>query len=79
LSKMSFAIVQTLFSKLERRYGHSMVEDVNRTMKSIRYEPGHYYLEVEEIAELERPPMIEVPEYRQKWGLPELESEAATE
>jgi hypothetical protein len=52
-----------------------MVEDVNRTMKSIRYEPGHYYLEVEEIAELERPPMLEVPEYRQKRGLPEPEAE----
>lgn len=79
LSKMSFAIIQTFFSKLERRYGHSMVEDVNRTMKSIRYEPGHYYLEVEEIAELERPPMIEVSEYRQKRGLPEPEVEAVAE
>lgn len=70
LSKMSFAIIQTLFSKLERRYGHSMLLDVNRTMKSVFYEPGHFYLQVEEIAELERPPMIEIPEYRQKWGLP---------
>ncbi|HEX6387298.1 MAG TPA: glucosyl-3-phosphoglycerate synthase, partial [Anaerolineae bacterium] len=75
LSKMSFAIIQTFFSKLERRYGHEMLQDVNRTMKSIRYESGHYHLEVEEIAELERPPMIEIPEYRQKRGLPELEVE----
>lgn len=71
LSKMAFAIVQALFSKLERRYGREMLEDVNRTMKTIRYEPGHFYLDVEEIAELERPPMIEIPEYRQKRGLPE--------
>ena len=32
-------------------------------MKLIRYEPGHIFLEVEEIAERERPPMIEIPEY----------------
>jgi nucleotide-binding universal stress UspA family protein len=72
LSQMSFAIIQTLFSKLERRYGHEMLHDVNRTMKTVRYEPGHFFLEVAEIAELERPPMIEIPEYRQKIGLPLL-------
>jgi glycosyltransferase involved in cell wall biosynthesis len=69
LSKMSFAITQTLFSKLERRYGHPMLLDVNRSMKTVLYEPGHFYLQVEEIAELERPPMIDIPEYREKWGI----------
>jgi glucosyl-3-phosphoglycerate synthase len=73
LSKMSFAIIQTLFSKLERRYGHPILLDVNRTMKTVFYEPGHFHLQVEEIAELERPPMLAVPEYRQKRGLPLLE------
>jgi glucosyl-3-phosphoglycerate synthase len=71
LSKMSFAIIQTLIRKLERRYGQAMLEDVNRTMKIIRYQPSHYYLTVEEIAELERPPMIEIPEYRQLRNLPD--------
>ncbi|MBN2500079.1 MAG: glucosyl-3-phosphoglycerate synthase [Anaerolineales bacterium] len=72
LSKMSFAIIQTLIRKLERRYGQAMMEDVNRSMKIVRYEPGQYYLEVEEIAELERPPMLEIPAYREKMGLPPL-------
>ena len=35
-------------------------------MKIVHYEAGHYFLAVEEIAELARPPMIEIPEYRQK-------------
>ena len=69
LSKMSFAIIQTLIHKLERRYGQELLEDVNRTMKIVRYEPGRYYLDVEEIAELERPAMVDIPEYRQKRGL----------
>jgi len=30
----------------------------------IRYASGGYFLDVEEIAERERPPMIEIPEYR---------------
>jgi glucosyl-3-phosphoglycerate synthase len=68
LSKMSFAIIQTVVHKLEKRYGQAMMEDVNRTMKLIRYEPGHLFLDVEEIAELERPPMVDLPEYKSRLG-----------
>jgi glucosyl-3-phosphoglycerate synthase len=68
LSKMSFAIIQAVIRKLERRYGREILEDVNKTMKLIRYEPGRLFLEVEEIAELERPPMLEITEYVQKFG-----------
>ena len=63
LSKMSFAIIQTVMRKLERRFERVFVAEVNKTMKLIRYEAGGYFLEVEEIAERERPPMIEVADY----------------
>lgn len=66
LSKMSFAIIQTVMHKLERRYGWNMLEEVNKTMKLIRHEPGRFYLDVEEIAERERPPMMELPEYKER-------------
>lgn len=64
LSKMSFAILQAVIHKLERRYGRAILEDVNKSMKLIRYEAGGYFLDVEEIVERERPPMLEVPEYQ---------------
>jgi len=64
LSKMSFAIIQTVMRKLEHRNHQSILDDVNRTMKLIRYEPSRFFLDVEEIAELERPPMIGLPEYK---------------
>lgn len=66
LSKMSFTIIQTVFRKLERRYNHNFLEDMNQTMKLIRYEPGRFFLEVDEIAEQDRPPMLDIPEYRQR-------------
>jgi glycosyltransferase involved in cell wall biosynthesis/nucleotide-binding universal stress UspA family protein len=66
LSKMSFAIIQAVIRKLEEHNGTSFLEDVNRTMKLIRYEPGHFFLDVEEISEPERPAMIMLEEYRQK-------------
>lgn len=63
LGKMSFAIIQTVIRKLEKRFGRAVLEDVNRSMKLIRHDGKGYLLDVEQIAEYERPPMIEVPEY----------------
>jgi len=66
LSKMSFAIIQTVMRKLEQRYERAFIADVNKSMKLIRSTAGGYYLHVEEIVERDRPPMIEVEAY-QKW------------
>lgn len=63
LGKMSFAIIQAVMRKLERHYERAFIADVNKTMKLVRYEEGGYFLDVEEIAERERPPMIQIPEY----------------
>ncbi|MFZ1043686.1 MAG: glucosyl-3-phosphoglycerate synthase [Anaerolineales bacterium] len=71
LSKMSFAIIQTVIRKLESRFGSAVLEDVNRSMKLIHYNNQGYFLEVEEIAERERPPMIEVEEYQARFKLRE--------
>jgi glucosyl-3-phosphoglycerate synthase len=64
LGKMSFAIIQAVIRKLEIKYGQGILENINKTMKMIRYEQDRFFLDVEEIAEGERPPMIEVPEYQ---------------
>lgn len=76
LSKMSFAIIQTVMRKLETHYERAFIADVNKTMKLIRYEAGGYYLDLEEIAERERPPMLEVPEYLDR-GSAKREARAA--
>ena len=63
LSKMSFAILQAVIRKLEKRFDFFVLEEVNKTMKLIRSVEGGYYLEVEEVVEQERPPMIQLAEY----------------
>jgi len=63
LSKMSFAIIQTVLRKIEARYERAIIEDVNKTMKLIHYANGAYFLDVEEVAERERPAMIGIPAY----------------
>ena len=69
LSKMSFAIIQAVIRKLETRYGQNLLENVNTTMKLIRYEQQSFMLDIEEITERDRPPMIELPEYRERLQL----------
>ena len=64
---MAFAIIQTVVRRLERRYERNFLEDVNKTMKLIRYDKDVLYLDVNEIAELERSAMIEIPEYCERW------------
>jgi nucleotide-binding universal stress UspA family protein len=77
LSKMSFSIIQVVISHLEERHRIRLLEEINKTMNLIHYEPGHFYLETAEIREHERPPMITLPEYRRKRGLgPESAQEA---
>ena len=69
LSKMSFAIIQAVIRKLEKRYDQSFLDDVNKTMKLIRYERERFFLDVDEIAEGERQPMLEVEEYKARVGI----------
>jgi glycosyltransferase involved in cell wall biosynthesis/nucleotide-binding universal stress UspA family protein len=65
LSKMSFIILQAFLRKLEKRYGQPLVEDINKSMKLIRQTAGVYFLDIEEIIETERPPMLDISAYRE--------------
>lgn len=68
LGKMSFQILQVFIRRLESRHG-PMLAEVNKTMKLIQHEQDRFYLDVEDIREHERPPMIRLPEYRRLRGM----------
>jgi glucosyl-3-phosphoglycerate synthase len=68
LGKMSFQILQVFIRRLEQRSG-PMLAEVNKTMKLVQHEEGRFYLDIEDIREHERPPMINLPEYRRLRGL----------
>lgn len=69
LSKMSFAILQVFIARLESRYGVQMLDKANRSMKLIVQEPERFALDVAEIGDVERPPMVTVPLYRERFGV----------
>jgi glycosyltransferase involved in cell wall biosynthesis/nucleotide-binding universal stress UspA family protein len=71
LSKMSFAIMQVVLKRLEKRHQTHLLEESNLTMNLIRYgKRRRYYLEPEAVVEMERTPIIELQEYRKVRSLP---------
>ena len=66
LSQMAFAIIQVFMQRLEDRNAIKLLEDVNRSMKLIKHRRRSYALELKEIQDHQRPPMITVPEYQAK-------------
>jgi glucosyl-3-phosphoglycerate synthase len=68
LSKTSFEILQVAMKRLGDGRGESLLDDANLTMKLISPTAEGFHLEVQDISVVERPPMITVPSYRERFG-----------
>ena len=66
LSRMSFVILQAVMKRLEERRRVRLFAELGSTMKLPRSGRGRLSLEVMELADNERPPMIRIPEYLAK-------------
>ncbi len=64
LSKMAFEIIQVVLQRVGETRGIQLVEELNKSMKLIRYARDEFQLDVADIRARERPPMISIPEYR---------------
>ncbi|MFL5734341.1 MAG: glucosyl-3-phosphoglycerate synthase [Chloroflexia bacterium] len=66
LSLTAFAIAQVILTRLEERARIKLLEEVNRSMKLIRFEEDHLSLVVRRVRDPERPPIITIPSYREE-------------
>jgi nucleotide-binding universal stress UspA family protein len=66
LSRMSFVIIQAIMKRLEERRRARLFAEMGSTMKLPRSGADRLGLEVIELADRERPPMIRIPEYLEK-------------
>ncbi len=66
LSRMSFVILQAVMKRLEERHKARLFAEMGSTMKLPRSGADRLGLEVIELADLERPPMIRIPEYLER-------------
>ncbi len=69
LSRMSFVILQAVMKRLEERRKARLFAELGSTMKLPRSGRGRLGLEVIELADHERPPMIRIPEYAERRGV----------
>jgi glucosyl-3-phosphoglycerate synthase len=66
LSRMSFVILQAIMKRLEERRRVRLFAELGSTMKLPRSGRNKLSLEVIELADQERPPMIRIPEYLER-------------
>jgi glucosyl-3-phosphoglycerate synthase len=66
LSRMSFVILQAVMKRLEERRKVRLFAELGSTYKLPRSGRGRLSLEVQELADLERPPMVRIPEYLER-------------
>jgi glucosyl-3-phosphoglycerate synthase len=67
LGKMSFGILHTLFSRLRQSDSVRFSGVLGERYISLEREESEHRLKETEISSVERPPMIEIPEYREKF------------
>ncbi len=81
LSRMSFVILQAVMKRIEERNKTRLFAEMGSTMKLPRSGKGRLSLEVLELADQERPPLIRIPEYLERHhpdGLPDAPAPPAT-
>jgi nucleotide-binding universal stress UspA family protein len=66
LSRMSFVILQAVMKRLEERRKARLFAELGSTMKLPRSGRGRLSLEIIELADTERPPMVRIPEYLER-------------
>ncbi len=72
LTKMAFTIIQVVVQRLEDRHRLQLLAEVNKSMKLVSHDARGYHLEVKELQDFERPPMIALPEYRERRATADL-------
>ena len=71
LGKMAFGILQTFFKRLKSQGDLASLPDMQKVLRQFQAIDREYEAIEHNIEEEERPPMITVPEYREKYGIKE--------
>lgn len=67
LGRMSFGILRTLIKRLQRDGKITLTEELGSIMRQFSADDNTYHAVQHNIVEYERPPMIEIPEYIEKF------------
>jgi glucosyl-3-phosphoglycerate synthase len=68
LGRMSFQVMQAVFLRLQEQGKVEFLEGYHTEMTQVDYKDGEYLLEKKALGVEERPPMVEMEEYRKRFG-----------
>ena len=68
LGKMAFVILKTFFNRVEKGGRIDIKQGLHHDMIQYIRSSGHYQADIFHIAGRERPPMISIPEYQEKFS-----------
>ena len=71
LGKMSFAIIKTFLNRIEKQGLINLNENIFKDMIQYNLVKNEYQPDIFRIEAVERPPIIEIPEYREKFNIPD--------
>lgn len=69
LGKMSFGILQSFLGRMQHMGMEGKLPDMTNVLRQFQAKDSEYQQIKYDIVEEERPPMIEIPEYREKFGI----------
>ena len=69
LGKMAFVILDTFFKRIQKLEFIELKKHLYNEMIQYNLVKNEYKADIMQIGGIERPPMIEIPEYRQKFAL----------
>ncbi|MGB5986995.1 MAG: glucosyl-3-phosphoglycerate synthase [Desulfobacterales bacterium] len=69
LGRMAFAIMKTFLRRIQAQGRLALHQDLFQEMIQFQRKDNNYQADIHEITFIERPPIIELPQYREKFGL----------
>jgi glucosyl-3-phosphoglycerate synthase len=71
LGRMAFGILRSFLRRLSEQHNLENLPDLETTLRQFQFVENHFEQVPYDIQEEERPPMITIPEYREKRGITE--------
>lgn len=72
LGRMAFGILQTFFNRIDEAGKIEVLQELRSNFRTIVSSGEEFSLEDHDLPEIERPPMLEVPQYRDRHGKTQL-------
>lgn len=65
LGERAYALQKVVMRRVERDHSIRLLDELNTSMKLIQQREGRFVLKLQQVGDVERPPMLSIPEYRE--------------